>query len=232
MTTKGASPLQPETPPRVSVDSLESFFDLLSVGGFVVWILIAMSVLATAVILLKLWQFARVGVGARRGAKRVLALYKAGRAKEALDVARRSRGPLAEVLAQAIRGLERGVPEAKVREEVLRHGGDILESLRSGLRLLEVIAALAPLLGLFGTVLGMIEAFRQLEAAGNQVNPAILSGGIWQALLTTAVGLGVAMPAAAILNWLERRVERLANAMGSFVTQVFTEDLSEDANGG
>jgi biopolymer transport protein ExbB len=51
------------------------------------------------------------------------------------------------------------------------------------------------LLGLFGTVLGMVEAFRQLELAGSQVDPAVLSGGIWQALLTTAVGLAVAIPA-------------------------------------
>ncbi len=57
----------------------------------------------------------------------------------------------------------------------------------------------------------MIEAFRQLEAAGNQVNPAILSGGIWEALLTTAVGLAVAIPAVVALNWLERRIERLAH---------------------
>ena len=75
----------------------------------------------------------------------------------------------------------------------------------------------------------MIEAFRQLEAAGNQVNPAILSGGIWQALLTTAVGLAVAIPVVAILNWLERRVDGLAHEMDNLVTQVFTEDLSEGA---
>ena len=121
------------------------------------------------------------------------------------------------------------MPEAKIREELLRYGGDVLENLRGSFRILEVIASLAPLLGLFGTVLGMIEAFRQLEAAGNQVNPAILSGGIWQALLTTAVGLAVAIPVVAILNWLERRVDGLAHEMDNLVTQLFTEDLSEDA---
>lgn len=203
--------------------------DLLRVGGVVVWILILLSVLATAVSLLKLWQFADTRVGARHASQRMLALYKAGQPKEALAAALQARGPLVEVLAGAIRGVERGVPEAKVREEVLRHGGDVLENLRSGFRLLEVIAALAPLLGLFGTVLGMIEAFRQLEAAGDQVNPALLSGGIWQALLTTAVGLGVAIPVVAVLNWLESRVDRLAHAMDSLVTRVFTEELSEDA---
>lgn len=115
-----------------------------------------------------------------------------------------------------------------VREEVLLYGGDVLQSLRAWLRPLEVIASLAPLLGLFGTVLGMITTFQQLEAAGNQVNPAILSGGLWVALLTTAVGLAVAMPVVVILNWLERQVDHLAHEIENAVTRIFTEDLSED----
>ena len=72
----------------------------------------------------------------------------------------------------------------------------------------------------------MIDAFQQLEAAGNQVNPAVLSGGIWEALLTTAVGLVVAIPVVAMLNWLERRVDHLAHDMDNLVTQVFTRDLA------
>ena len=203
--------------------------ELLQAGGPVVALLMAMSVVATAVILLKLWQFGRTNVGKSRNGRKALHLYKDGQVQEALAVAKRARSPVGEVMARAIRGLERGLPEAKIREEVLRYGGDVLENLRGGFRVLEVIASLAPLLGLFGTVLGMIEAFRQLEAAGNQVNPAILSGGIWQALLTTAVGLAVAIPVVAILNWLERRIDGLAHEMDNLVTQVFTEDLSDDA---
>ena len=107
----------------------------------------------------------------------------------------------------------------------MRLGGDTLEQLRSWFRPLEVIATLAPLLGLFGTVLGMIQAFQQLEAAGNQVNPAILSGGIWEALLTTAAGLAVAIPTVAALNWLERRTERFAHDTDSAVARLFTRDL-------
>ena len=110
----------------------------------------------------------------------------------------------------------------------MRYGGDVLQNMRAWFRPLEVIASLAPLLGLFGTVLGMITAFQQLESAGNQVNPAILSGGIWVALLTTAVGLAVAMPVVVILNWLERRVDRLAHNMDNYVIQLFTQDLSTD----
>ncbi|MEM0912861.1 MAG: MotA/TolQ/ExbB proton channel family protein, partial [Pseudomonadota bacterium] len=67
---------------------------------------------------------------------------------------------------------------------------------------------------------------QQLEEAGNKVNPAILSGGIWEALLTTAVGLCVAIPVVAVLNWLERCVDHVAHDIENMVTQVFTKDLS------
>ena len=206
----------------------DQWLELLQAGGPVVAILLATSVLALTIVLLKLWQFGAARLGESRVAGEALVLHRAGRPGEALALAERSRNPVAQALARALRGQARGLPEAKVREEVLRYGGDVLEALRAWFRPLEVIASLAPLLGLFGTVLGMIEAFRQLEQAGNQVNPAILSGGIWEALLTTAVGLAVAIPVVVVLNWLERRVDRLAHEMDSTVTRAFTEDLSGD----
>ncbi|MDO6806083.1 MotA/TolQ/ExbB proton channel family protein, partial [Wenyingzhuangia sp. 1_MG-2023] len=89
-------------------------------------------------------------------------------------------------------------PEAALREETLRLARIEVGKLTQGLRPLEVIANIAPLLGLFGTVLGMIEAFQAMEAAGSKVDPAVLSGGIWQALLTTAGGLAVAIPVSMI----------------------------------
>ena len=90
------------------------------------------------------------------------------------------------------------------------------------MRALELIANLSPLLGLLGTVLGMIQAFQKLESAGNQVDPALLSGGIWQALLTTAVGLIVAIPALIAHQWLDRRIDRCAHVMEDYTTRVFT----------
>ena len=85
-----------------------------------------------------------------------------------------------------------------------------------------MIASLAPLLGLLGTVLGMIEAFQAMEAAGTRVNPAVLSGGIWQALLTTAVGLSIAIPVSMTNSWLERKVEVEAAAMLDGLDRIFT----------
>lgn len=208
---------------------VERALELLVVGGPVVAILLALSVAALAIVLVKLMQLRELRLGDRQTAREALVLWQARRDAEALERLHGARNPVAQALGQAIRGQRRGLPEARVREEVLRYGADVLAALRSWFRPLEVIASLAPLLGLFGTVLGMIEAFRQLEASGSQVDPAILSGGIWVALLTTAVGLAVAMPVVVILNWLERKVDRLAQEMDSVVTRVFTYDLSENA---
>jgi len=94
-----------------------------------------------------------------------------------------------------------------------------------------MIASLSPLLGLLGTVLGMIDAFRDMEQSGNQVNPAVLSGGIWEALITTALGLAVAIMVVVILGLLERKVDRLSHEMSHIVTGIFTTDLSEDSAG-
>tara|TARA_R110002126_G_scaffold10615_9_gene48898 strand:- start:7751 stop:8509 length:759 start_codon:yes stop_codon:yes gene_type:complete len=225
-TLNTAADTAPVASPAATPDMLTALTDLMQVGGPVVMILFAMSVFATAIVLLKVWQFQSAKIFTLTGPRAVLALYKAGTPLKALDRADRSRNPVSHMLAGAIRGRRRQIPEHLVREEIVRHGAHILEALRSWLRPLEVIGSLAPLLGLFGTVLGMISAFQGLEAAGNKVNPAILSGGIWEALLTTAVGLAVAMPVVVVHNYFDRAIERLAHEMESLVTQIFTEDLS------
>lgn len=207
--------------------ALDRLLAFLDAGGPVVLILIACSVAALAIILAKLWQFRRVRLGDRRRAPRAIALLREGGADEALDLLAGSPNPVAQVVARAIHGRQRrDLPESVVREEVWRSGNEAIESLRSHLGTLEVIGGIAPLLGLFGTVLGMIEAFRRLSEAGNQVDPSMLSGGIWEALLTTAVGLAVAIPVVVLCNWFERRVDRVAQEMDSLVTQVFTQDLT------
>jgi len=176
---------------------LEQALALLQAGGPVALILLVLSVAALAIVLAKIWQFHQLHPADRATGLEMLRLVQAGRPVEALALAHRSPHPLVAVLAQAIGGRQSALPEGPVREQVLQHGTDAIEALRGWFRPLEVIAALAPLLGLFGTVLGMIAAFRQLEQAGPRVNPAVLSGGIWEALLTTALGLMVAIPAVA-----------------------------------
>ena len=108
----------------------------------------------------------------------------------------------------------RGVlSDEDVSAEIERFGSMELGAFQRYLGWLEVIGNISPLLGLLGTVIGMINAFQSLEAAGTQVDPALLSGGIWVALLTTAVGLIVALPAITALNLLEGKIDQVRLSM-------------------
>ncbi|WP_304640572.1 MotA/TolQ/ExbB proton channel family protein [Pseudomonas sp.] len=185
--------------------------DLLVLGGPVVWILSLFSLVALTIILAKLCQFWTLRDDRSRAAEHALAHFAQGERAQALLLTKGQRGPRSQLVAQGIGLIETGKLDAgALRQELLRQARLRLLALASFLRPLEVIATLAPLLGLLGTVLGMIEAFQAMEAAGAQVNPAVLSGGIWKALLTTAVGLAVAIPVSLAHSWLERRVENQA----------------------
>jgi biopolymer transport protein ExbB len=94
-----------------------------------------------------------------------------------------------------------------IEAELTGLGNEEAAAMGRGLRLLELVGMIAPLLGLLGTVLGMIQSFRSLELAAGSANASILAGGIWQALLTTAAGLVVAIPALVGATILAARVE-------------------------
>ncbi|MFD2112005.1 MotA/TolQ/ExbB proton channel family protein [Thiorhodococcus fuscus] len=211
-----------------ALDLFQDRFAVFSdVGGPVLMILALFSVVAAAIVLVKLWQFARLRIDARTPVDEALRLWSRGDIHGALHRLEERPQPVARVVHLALTGLRHpGLDPAILREEVARVATLQLEQLRSHLRALEIIATLSPLLGLLGTVLGMIEAFRQLEQAGTQVDPSILSGGIWQALLTTAAGLSLAIPVVLAHTWLERRVERCSHRMEDAVTRVFTRDLA------
>ncbi|MBL4761376.1 MAG: MotA/TolQ/ExbB proton channel family protein [Gammaproteobacteria bacterium] len=219
--------LVPQTlPPEVNTSSVvalqDKIQDFLTVGGPVVWILMAMSVVALAIIFIKIWQFASLRPERQQGFEASLALWRKGdllAAQKALP----EKHVVADVVHVAMHGLITGrATTALLKDELNRVATQKLNQFRMHLRPLEVIAMLSPLLGLLGTVLGMIAAFQQMESAGSHVNPAVLSGGIWQALLTTAVGLTVAIPVVVAHNWFERKIERVATFMNDTVTQVFT----------
>ncbi|MGE0861019.1 MAG: MotA/TolQ/ExbB proton channel family protein [Gammaproteobacteria bacterium] len=202
---------------------LSDAIDLLLLGGPVVVVLGMFSLAAATVTLAKGWQW--WALRASRGAPVGLALQhlEHGERHRALLMVKGQRNPRAQLLAQALTLLDDPSLELDaVRDEVLRQARAAVSLLGSHLRVLEIIVNLAPLLGLFGTVLGMIEAFQAMEAAGTAVNPAVLSAGIWKALLTTAVGLAVAIPVALVHGWFERRLEVEAAAMRDDFDRVFT----------
>ncbi|MGB7300897.1 MAG: MotA/TolQ/ExbB proton channel family protein [Burkholderiaceae bacterium] len=195
---------------------------LVERGGIIVWVLFGLAVFSLAIVLIKTWQFAGSRIGRRRPVNDALSNWANGNTDAALELLSGSHQPLEHSVYSAMASLQSGQTIDIAREEGLRVGSQHLENLRGLLRPLEFVALVSPLLGLLGTVIGMIDAFQSIETAGSQVDPALLSGGIWQALLTTAVGLSLAIPVTLAHSWLERRVDRLAHAMEDGISRVFT----------
>lgn len=203
-------------------ESLAPVVEFLQTGGPVVWILCLFSAFALTIIFLKSWQFLNLRAESNKDLKTALSHWRKAQPEQAIDSLKTKR-PVSSVVAYAMTELSKeGYDLAQVKEEIERLADEKIQSLKAYLRPLEVVATLSPLLGLLGTVLGMIVAFQNMESAGSQVDPSVLSGGIWQALLTTAVGLAVAIPVVAMHALFERKVERIIFLMSDSVTQVFT----------
>lgn len=177
-------------------------------------VLLALSVVALTIILVKIYQFSRSRLLRTEFIDQaVLLLHNDGPDTTLLALAETPH-PVARVMETTLRTSTNTSLSIEDRDtEISRVGSAEIRNLESYLRGLEVIANLSPLLGLLGTVLGMIKAFARLESAGTKVDPAILAGGIWEALLTTAFGLSVAIPALAAFYILEGQVENVRAQM-------------------
>jgi len=202
---------------------MTGFQEFLITGGPALWAIAALSVVTLALILWKLWDMARLGAWSRGPAETAVAAWQSGAGEGALAPLAGRRGLRARVLRRAIEArLDASLTDDNAREDTARVAKAALMKTRRGLRALELIATIAPLIGLLGTVLGMIDAFQALQAAGNRADPAALAGGIWQALLTTAAGMAVAIPASMALSWYDSICERVQADLEDLATRVFT----------
>lgn len=193
----------------------------LNTGGPALWAIAALSVLTLAIILWKLWRLTLAGAWANSRAERLIEARRAGRD---LPGGRDLRTRFAQNTLAAL-----DLPDTLAREEITRLAQKELARLRSGLRPLDLIVTIAPLIGLLGTVLGMIAAFQALEATGGQADPSILAGGIWEALLTTAAGMSVAIPASVALSWFEGVAERVQLDFEDIATRLLALHSNEAA---
>lgn len=207
--------------------NIDAAIDLFEKGGPIVAVLALISIVGLAVALLKFAQFTLAGVGSGKGLDKGLANWQSGEESEAIAQLSRLRSPSAKVLCHAMNAIAHAMPERLVREDAERVALEQLAQLRSHLRILESTAQLAPLLGLFGTVIGMMQTFQALQQVGAASDPAALAGGIWVALITTAVGLAVAIPASFFLYWFEGRIEREKTLMETTLTALLTGRLDQ-----
>lgn len=202
-------------------DPVSEIRDFMLLGGPAIWAIAALSVATVALILWKTWRLALIGAWSKNRARDAVDAVLRGDSEGALNFVQGRRGVRSRVVGAALRA--RSIfEESAAREETARVAKAELAAARSGLRGLELISTIAPLIGLLGTVLGMITAFQALQDAGARADPAALAGGIWEALLTTAAGMAVAIPASAALTWFESVIDRLRLDLEDASTRIFT----------
>ena len=203
-------------------------WELLRIGGPIILILVVLSIVAFTISIVKLLQFSKAKLFSSNSAAAIADALGAMR-QDNIEYAQQrlvsSKSPLSMVLQTVLRLRQQNAEEELLREEAERIANFHLVQLRRQLQTLEVIALISPLLGLLGTVIGMITAFQQIQQGGAVVDPKVLSGGIWEALLTTAAGLIVAIPATLMFNWFRGCTDRFQQLAEDVLTQTFTYSL-------
>ena len=194
---------------------------LHSIGGPVLVALLLVSIVATATAVFKLLSLWRLGVGRHQVARDVLRRWEAGDASGAYQRAAADGAALSQVIGEAIDAVRRW-PTDKDRAREIATGTalSLLDTMSRHVRVLETSVQAAPMLGLLGTVLGMIAAFNEMSLGGGAVDPTELAGGIWVALSTTALGLTIAIPFYFFTSWIEGRIERERAAMDTAILAI------------
>ncbi len=194
-------------------------FDFLAKGGVLVMPILLCSMVALAIFLERLIHFSRIRIRGFGLVKNVAKHVRNGELARAIELARGSKSPMARILASALEVIDN---DRETFETVVVHStGEEVRELSRYLQVLATIGSIAPLLGLLGTVIGMIKAFMVIQQMGGKVNAAVLAGGIWEAMLTTALGLAVALPAMVAHSYLVSRVDKyeaqLQDGMVTFI---------------
>ncbi|HOB90644.1 MAG: MotA/TolQ/ExbB proton channel family protein [Bacillota bacterium] len=180
-------------------------------GGVIMYPILLCSIVALAVVIERMIVLLRRNADADELLEDVRYAVDAGRIIEALQIAKRSRSPLSNMIVAALTSM--GKPRTEVEEMVRTAGEQELRRLEKNLPILELVVTIAPMLGLLGTVVGIIKSFNVLGATAGLTDPAVLSIGIAEALITTAAGLIVAIPTQAMYTYLNGLIERHVSVM-------------------
>lgn len=196
-----------------------SFFEILSQGGILMIPLFILSILAIYVIAERWRTLENSRMDVNSMLNNIESLLKSGSQQRAIQYCEEFDKPLARILKSGIRRL--GRPIRDIEQAIHNAGKKEIYQLEKRMNWLATIASVAPLIGFTGTVTGMIRAFMDIQSLQGNVNPSVLAGGIWEALITTATGLIVGIIALGFYNYLVGKVNRmvfeLENASADFV---------------
>lgn len=205
-----------------------SMFDLFLRGGTVMWAILACSIISVFIVVQKFITLSRAKVDGGKLVLQIRSVLTRGDVSAALSLCSEQSSPLSSILRSGLLKLK-GSHE-NVKEAIESAARNEVYKLERGLGILASMAGISPLLGFLGTVTGMISAFRMIELNQGVVNPTVLAGGIWEALLTTAYGLIVGIPVYFIFNHLVARVKHFVfeteNSCNDFL------DILESEHGG
>lgn len=190
-------------------------------GGPIMGLIILCSVMAFAVFLERMWHLRSAKIDTKKFMQGIKDKVKNNRVMEALDMCNATKGPIARILKSGIMKYDRARQD--IKEAIEDAGVHEIPLLEKNLGVLATIAHIAPLLGLLGTVVGMLKAFQVIEVKAMSmvpVNPGDLAGGIWEALITTVAGLSIAIPTYVVYNYLVSRVDNFVLDMEKSATEL------------
>ncbi|SDY11221.1 biopolymer transport protein ExbB [Acetomicrobium thermoterrenum DSM 13490] len=187
------------------------FIDVIKMGGPSMYAILAVSIVGLAVVLERIWFYAKSWTNPELLERKLGELLYKGDAEAAASLVREKESSLHRLFRAAIDHWL-APPEAlkMLLEQEVRHE---LYRWEKGLTLLSTVARVTPLLGLLGTVLGIVDVFRSVAESEGPTNMALLASGIWEALLTTVAGLAVAIPAVLCYSWFSSKIDALEESL-------------------
>ncbi|MBA7677134.1 Biopolymer transport protein ExbB [subsurface metagenome] len=193
-------------------------FNIIIKGGVLMWPILLCSIIALAIILERLYHFYRIRINIPEFFSSIRGLLRKEKVQDALDLCQKTPAPVARVLTC---GIQNHKEDPTVQEKAIsRVGSWEVRGLEKHLRGLATIGNITPLIGLLGTVVGMIKAFTKIQELGGRVDASVLAGGIWEALLTTAAGLTVAIPTLVAYHYFEGRIDNMSSWMKEVASEL------------
>ena len=196
-------------------------WDIVQKGGPMMYLIILSSILAFGVVIDRIYNLRKARIDADKFMDGITSVLKRNKIIESIEMCNNTPGPIAHIIKAGILKHDRSKPE--IKEAVDEAAQLEIPRLEKHLPILATIAHIAPLLGLLGTVTGMIKSFQVIQAkalALTPVNPGDLAGGIWEALLATVAGLAVAIPTYVAYNYLTSQVDSLVYDMERSATDL------------
>ena len=198
-----------------------NLWQIFLAGEPVMWPILICSIFALAIILEKIWHLHKIRIDTQEFLSSVLEKMKRHQVKEALEICDNTKSPISHILKAGILKYDR--PRPQIKEAIEDASLYEIPRLEKNLSMLATIAHISPLLGLLGTVTGMVRCFQTIQAKAttfHPVSPGDLAGGIWEALLTTVAGLIVAIPTFIAYNYLVNRINNFILEMEKASTEL------------